>query len=47
VVDYKLETLPTLDEHISLETFEIVIIGARYLLLPGCRVGELTKYFNT
>lgn len=46
VVDYELETLPTLDEHISLEAFEIMVIGARYLLLPGCRGGELTKYFH-
>ena len=47
VVDYELETLSTLDEHISLKAFEVVIIGARYLLLPGCRVGELAKYFHT
>ena len=46
VVDYELETLSTLDENISLEAFEVVIIGARYLLLPGCRVGELAKYFH-
>lgn len=44
IIDYELKTLAALDEHISLEAFEIVIIGAKYLLLPGW-VGELTKYF--
>ena len=47
IIYYELKALPTLDEHISLETFELVVISARNLLLPGQRVRELTKYFHT